>query len=103
MTLRAVIGDRKGVLTVMAKPAGEPFLHVGHRIAAVYFRRDKGFVVAFVAAVKRRMELVAERRAGITETDLLGRMTAVAIRLDGKRGLAVMTGTAGIAALHLCH
>lgn len=103
VALLAVFLDRESVLAVMTGSAGLPFFHFIHGVATVTVTRDEGLVVAVVAAVDCDMELVTEKSTGVPETDLLDRMTFVAGPFYGKSGLAVMAGSTGIAALHLCH
>lgn len=103
VTLLAILLDGECILAVMTDAAGLPLLHVIHGIAAVAVPGNEDLVVAVIAAVDAEMEIVTEYGTGVPEPDLLDGMAFVAAPLNGEGRLAVMTGAAGIAALHLCH
>ena len=78
MTLLTVGSNIERILAIMAESARSPFFHVKHGSSLVDFRGEKCFVVAVIAPIQARMELVAEERPGIPESNLFNRVTLVA-------------------------
>lgn len=103
VALLAISAHVERILAVMAETAGTPLFHVTHGVALVYLLRQKCLAVTVIATIERSMKLVAEKRSGIPEPDLLYRMTLVTGCFHGESCLIVMAGAAGVAALHLRH
>ena len=77
VALYAVAGSYECILAVMAETAGTPPFHVAHGVAMVNLLRQERLVVTVIATIESGMELMAEKRPGIPEPDLLYRMTLV--------------------------
>lgn len=103
VALLAIAAHVERILAVMTETAGTPPFHVAHGVAMVNLLRQERLVVTVIATIEAGMELMAEKRPGIPEPDLLNRMTLVTGCFHGESRLIVMAGATGVAALHLRH
>lgn len=103
VALLAITAHVERILAVMAETAGTPLFHVAHGVAMVNLLRQERLVVTVIAPIESGMELMAEKRPGIPEPDLLNRMTLATGCFHGESRLIVMAGATGVAALHLRH
>lgn len=109
MALVALTGYGKCIFAIMAGTAGSAFLHAFHgRFERTGFVRE-GLGVAVRAFEHAVMDLMAEKCICYTFqferyfTRLHPLVTAAAVAGNGKRHLAVMTGSAGFPFFHLRH
>ena len=77
VTFLAIPGHIERILAVMAETAGKPLFHITHGVAMAYLLRQKSLAVTVVATIEGSMGLMAEKRPGVPESDLLNRMTLV--------------------------
>ena len=103
MTFLAIGLDSKSGAVVMTTATGFALFHLVH--AETFITGTGGIEsrMAILATVGGDMGNMTEYRATGTEVDLFHNMALLAVSLDSKGSLAVMTCAAGVARLHGSH
>lgn len=101
MTGAAITLDTECGRAIVAGTARCPLLHLAHGIAFIVRPGIKQFIMAISAGIHGKVFVMVE--AGVVrKQNFLDRMTFAA-RLDTKNRLAIMTGAARFALLHVTH